>query len=412
VTPDPDAPLFRNTNFLLLYGSQGLSAIGSQASLIAYPLLVLEMTHSPRQAGLVAAVCGIPTLLFSLPAGVLADRHDRRVLMRICELGRAIVLGTVAFTVMEQHRISIVHLVLAASIERTFEAVFLAAQSASLGTILSKSRLTSGTGLFQTVDAMAFTLGPLLGGLLFGVRRDLPFVVDTLTFLVSFLAVSGLRLPKREGESASSSTPTAIREGLRWVWGNRGLRVLHLLIGAMYVVCFGYALVLITLVREMGIVSTAAIGLALAGCGVGFIVGGLAASTIRRRVSLGPLCAIAAWTWTLAWGLWMTTHGLVALILLEAVGFAAFAVLRAAVSAHRLAVTPDHLRGRTNSIVLLLFFGTEPISLAVTGLLIERFGVRTSIGLLAVPMVLLSLAFTWSPTLRRLGLEDETRSPG
>ncbi|HZC78910.1 MAG TPA: MFS transporter, partial [Ktedonobacterales bacterium] len=87
--------LWRNRDYLLLWGGQALSDIGGAVSELAYPLLVLAVTHSPAQAGFVAALRALPSTLFSLLAGVLVDRWDRRWVMLVCDIGRALSLASI-----------------------------------------------------------------------------------------------------------------------------------------------------------------------------------------------------------------------------------------------------------------------------------------------------------------------------
>src|SRR5215831_6529129 len=87
--------LWRNRDYLLLWSGQALSDIGGAVSELAYPLLVLAVTHSPAQAGIVAALRALPATLFSLLAGVFVYRWDRRVVMLVCDVGRAICLASI-----------------------------------------------------------------------------------------------------------------------------------------------------------------------------------------------------------------------------------------------------------------------------------------------------------------------------
>lgn len=80
----PAPPLWKNRDYLLLWSGQTVSIIGTQVFSIAFPLLVLARTNSPIQAGLVAAAQTLPYLLFSLPAGALVDRWDRKRTMILC----------------------------------------------------------------------------------------------------------------------------------------------------------------------------------------------------------------------------------------------------------------------------------------------------------------------------------------
>src|SRR5580765_6141519 len=82
--------LWRNRDYLLLWSGQAISDIGGAVSELAFPLLVLAVTHSPAQAGFVAALRALPATLFSLFAGVLVDRWNRKLVMLVCDIGRAL----------------------------------------------------------------------------------------------------------------------------------------------------------------------------------------------------------------------------------------------------------------------------------------------------------------------------------
>src|SRR4051812_32985156 len=87
--------LFRNRDYMLLWSGQIISAVGSETSLIALPLLVLFLTNSPAHAGLVGAVRLVPYLLLSLPAGALVDRWNRKRVMILCDIGRLLALASI-----------------------------------------------------------------------------------------------------------------------------------------------------------------------------------------------------------------------------------------------------------------------------------------------------------------------------
>src|SRR5579884_1327776 len=82
-------PLHRNRDYLLLWSGQTVSAVGSQISGFVIPLLVLILSRSPAQAGLAGALEGVPYILFSLPAGALADRVNRKSIMIVADVVRA-----------------------------------------------------------------------------------------------------------------------------------------------------------------------------------------------------------------------------------------------------------------------------------------------------------------------------------
>src|SRR5438270_3170247 len=87
--------LWRNRDYMLLWGGQVVSTAGSAASAIVYPLLILALTDSPAAAGLAGALRALPYLVFSLPAGALIDRWDRKRVMILCDTGRALALASI-----------------------------------------------------------------------------------------------------------------------------------------------------------------------------------------------------------------------------------------------------------------------------------------------------------------------------
>src|SRR3954454_18865178 len=92
-------PLRRNRDFVLLESGRLLSTTGSQLTTIAYPLLVLALTHSPSRAGIVSFARFIPSALFALPAGVAADRWSRKRMMIAADGVRAVAIASLVATI-------------------------------------------------------------------------------------------------------------------------------------------------------------------------------------------------------------------------------------------------------------------------------------------------------------------------
>src|SRR5579863_5698432 len=96
--PAGPVPLRRNRDFMVLWSSQVVSRVGSRVTSIAFPLLVLAVTHSPAKAGVVGFAQTLPFLLLYLPAGAFIDRWDLKRTMLLCDAGRAAALGSIAIT--------------------------------------------------------------------------------------------------------------------------------------------------------------------------------------------------------------------------------------------------------------------------------------------------------------------------
>src|SRR5881396_1609433 len=120
--------LRRNRDFMLLQGGQLLSNAGTQSTSIAYPLLVLALTHSPAKAGIVGFARALPAALFTIPGGVAADHWDRRRLMIAADVVRAVAIGGL-FAAIVGHRVVFWLVPLVAFIEGSGAALFSSAQA-------------------------------------------------------------------------------------------------------------------------------------------------------------------------------------------------------------------------------------------------------------------------------------------
>src|SRR5438105_1203498 len=131
------ASLWRNYDYLLLWSGQIISSIGTQVSDLAFPFLVLALTNSPAQAGFVGAAGMLPYLLFSLPAGALVDRWNRKRVMILCDSGRALSLGSIPLA-FALGRLTLAQLYIVSLIEGTLFVFFNIAEVASLPRIVRK----------------------------------------------------------------------------------------------------------------------------------------------------------------------------------------------------------------------------------------------------------------------------------
>ncbi len=95
IIPRRPKALWLNREYMLLWSGQVVSSVGTQVSQLAFPLLILALTGSAAQAGFAGALRALPYLFFSLPAGALIDRWDRKLTMIICNSGRAISLASI-----------------------------------------------------------------------------------------------------------------------------------------------------------------------------------------------------------------------------------------------------------------------------------------------------------------------------
>jgi predicted MFS family arabinose efflux permease len=395
-------PLGRNRDFLLLWGGMAVSVLGSRAAAIAYPLLVLALTGSPALAGLIGFLATLPYLVVQLPAGALVDRLNRKRLMIACDLVRALAVGSVAAALLLDS-LSLVHLGAVALVEGTAFVFHNLAQSAAVRHVVHPTQLASALGRNEARERAASLLGAPLGGLLFGLGRAVPFLVDALSYLVSLVALLLIRkdfqAPAESDAPRTTRMPGEVKEGLVWLWRQPFLRATALLVAGSNALFSALVLVLIVIARDGG-ASPARTGLILAGAGAGGVLGSLFAPWLETRLSMKRVVIGANWVWALLMPLIVVAPGPLALGAIFAGMAFVGPVWNVAIGAYQLTITPDRLLGRVTSAETLLAYGAIPLGSLGAGLLLETLGARGATGAIAAGMLVMAVAATASRGVR------------
>lgn len=400
--------LWRNTSFLLLWGGQAVSSIGTQLSQLAYPLLVLALTHSPAQAGFIGAARVVPYLILCLPAGALIDRWDRKRVMLLCDAGRAVALGSIPVAYALGH-LSIAQLYVVSLIEGTLFVFFNLAETAALTRVVPKEQLAAATARNETMMSTAFTLGPILSGALYSVGRMLPFLADAFSYLLSVVSLQFIRATFQEERvvKLASELPREIAEGLRWLWRQKLLRFLAVLTGVGNLVENGYILVVIVLLQTMRgspLPTSVTTGLVLGIGGVGGIIGSLLAEPLAARHTFRQLMLGVHWIWTLLVPLYIIAPNPLALGLVTAAAFGTTPIFGVAAYSYRLSLIPDTLQGRVNSVFRMVIFLGQPLGLALTGMLLQVATPALTLLVLTGLLLALTVAATVNPHVRGVAL--------
>ena len=170
-------PLRRNRDFVLLQVGQALSTLGSESTAVAYPLLVLALTHSPLKAGIVGFCRLGPYAVVVLLAGLAVDRWDRKRLMLLSDGVRTLAMTSIVVA-LALGRLGYPQIVIAAALESTMFALFNIAELGTLASVVPKRQLPDAAAVEQARLSGIFLAGAPLGGFLFGVGRALPFLAD------------------------------------------------------------------------------------------------------------------------------------------------------------------------------------------------------------------------------------------
>jgi predicted MFS family arabinose efflux permease len=369
-------PLLRNRDYMLLWSGQVVSTLGSTASQIVYPLLILALTGSPAAAGISAALHSLPYVLFSLPAGALIDRWDRKRVMIVCDVGRALVVSGVALALWLD-AITLAQLYVSAFIEGTLFVFFNIAEVASLSRVVPKDQLPQATAQNEAAFAAAHIAGPSFGTALYqGLGRVAPFVADAISYTISVITLAFIRTEFRSSAvSEKRDLSVEITEGLRWLWRQPLIRFMAFLTGGFNLVGAAYALLLIVLAKELG-ASDLDIGLMFSIGGLGGIAGALVGGQVQKRFTFGRVIVGITWVWALLLPLYVLAPSHLLLGALYALASFTGPIYNVVQFSYRIALIPDALQGRVNSTFRLLAFGFMPIGAALGGFMIERLGAR------------------------------------
>ena len=365
-------PLRRNRGFRLLWAGQVLSDTGTEAALIAYPLLVLALTHSPAIAGLVGTARLVVQLVLGLPGGAVSDRLDRRLTMIVCDTGRAAVLALLAALVLLQ-LVTWPAVLAVAVIDGGLNVVFDPSAAAALPAIVADEQLERAWAATEARSYAAGLAGPALGGFLFGLGRAIPFAGDAVSYLVSAGSVSRIRGTFRaEASGGRKALWREVIDGLRLVWHNQLLRAVAIQAPLVNFAFIGVLFTITLALRRHGS-TPGTIGLVQAGIAVGGVLGAIIAPRLQGRLSLRRLVIALTTAGTALFGIAAVLLPSTLVALPVAVSVLLAPTGNAALFAAMLRAAPEDMRGRVNSTVYQAAMGLAALAPLTSGLLVEHF---------------------------------------
>lgn len=385
------APLWRNRDYMLLWGGQVVSVIGTGATQIVYPLLILALTNSPAAAGIAAALGSIPYILFSLPAGALVDRLDRKRVMIYCDIGRAVVLATVPIG-LAFNALTIWQIYVCAVLEGSLFVFFNLAEVAALSRVVEKQQLPQAVAQNDVAFSIANIIAPSVGTVLFQLGKAIPFAFDVVSYLASVVSLFFIR---REFQTERKQTELhilrEIREGMSWLWHQPLIRYMAFCTGGLNFVNAPTTLIIIVLAKNLG-ANDAEIGLIFSLSAVGAIVGSVVGGQIQKRFRFGQVIIATVWITALLFPLLAFAPHFYVLGLIMGLSWMTGPIYNVVQFSYRVALIPDALQGRVNSVFRLTAFGFQPLGAAISGVLIERFGVLVAIAFFSVWYFVLAIA--------------------
>jgi len=394
---DRPVPLRRNRDFLLLQTGQLLSTFGSSVSGIAYPLLVLALTGSAAKVGYVGAVEFAPVVLLSPAAGVAADHFDRRKLMIASDAVGAAALAVLAAAVLSHHAAYWL-ILLIAFVDMSASVVFRAGNSGAFKAVVPEAQLADAASISMARMSVVRLTGPPAGGALFGLARGIPFLADAVSY--TFSTVSLLLMRTRFQEERVPGARPRFREGLVYFWRIPFLRTTISMIAASNLAAAGMPIAVIVLAHRHGLPS-AAIGGFVALQGVTLLAGSMLSPLLRRLFPMRAILLSEFWS-ALVYASFLVYPNVYVLAAAAALHAFWFPNTDSAMTAYSYALIPDRLLGRAMAASNTLRAISAPIGPLVAGLLLTHTTPRTTVLVLAVPVVVAAVLGTVSAAIRDL----------
>jgi len=230
-------------NLVLLWVGDTISLFGTAIYMLALTLLSASLTTSALGAGTVLFTSSIPYLILGLIGGVYADRWDRKRLMIVCDVARALLVLALPMTMLWGHDLIAFHLAIVGFLVTCFRTFFFPANNASIpGLVEDKARLSQVNGYFQLTRNLAMALGPALAGwlMLLNLTAIQLLFIDSASYAVSAVCIAFIRFPQTTNQAKKTNVFVEAWQGSKHLlFEQRSQGVLLLLFGLQILVGTG-----------------------------------------------------------------------------------------------------------------------------------------------------------------------------
>jgi MFS family permease len=377
-----------------LWSATATSNLGDGIAAVAYPWLASAVTRSPFLIALSAVVSRLPWLIFTLHAGVITDRFNRKKIIVAMDFLRgllAICIGTVVF--LESDSLpSLSELTSITSLETNYTLYFVILITAFLfglaevlrdnsaqtlmPAVVEEKDLEKANGRMWSAESLTNSfIGPPLGSLVIGVAIFLPFFIDAVTFFIAAALIAAMKPTVRSFAPEAKSGPinfrAEIKEGFAWLWAHSLLRPMAIILGLINGIAALSGAIFILFAQE--VLNTTVFIFAILGTAgaVGGILGGLLGPKVSEKVGSGRALAIALFVMpaaTLIIGLLSQWYLVWIVVAIETFVSVLWNIVTVSL---RQSLIPSHLLGRVNSVYRFFAWGTIPIGTLLGGAIVS-----------------------------------------
>jgi MFS family permease len=402
--PAQEVPLRRNRAYLLLTTGRFAQAIGAGVGTFAVPLLAFELTGSVAQAGLISGIGQVGALVATLPAGVVADRVDRRRLLVLAATTGTVLWVTVLVAGLAG-ALSGWHLAAVLFGSSMVSAFVNPASGGALRAVVPPAQMANAMAVNQgRMAAVGLFAGPI-GGLLYGMAHVLPFVASVVGHAIEAVAVSLVREPLNRERTELSHPLADLREGLRFVGAVPLFRAVLVLITLLNLTAIALIVVInLELVRTG--TDPRLIGLVDACAGISMLVGAVVAGPIVQRTRVGRFGLLTIGLLVVALAVMALVPTYWVFVAMLAFGVFLYPALNAGFTGYLTVIVPDRMMGRATSLLGLTGLIAAPAAPVLGSALLEGLGIGTSLWVMVGAMACVLLALSLTRPLMRIGKPD------
>jgi MFS family permease len=389
-------------NFRLFFTGQGISLVGTWMQNVGEGWLILTLTNSPFYVGLTAALSSVGVLLFSLYAGVIADRVDKRRFIILMQLAFMIEAFTVSILIWT-NAIAVWQVLVLATTLGLASAFDIPMRQAFVVEMVGKDDLMNAIALNSSLFNAARVIGPAIAGLLIGtVGIAWCYFLNGLSYIAVIAGLLMMRLPYDPRPPKTTSAWTGFREVLAYLRDDRRLRVLMILTAILSVFGFPYIAMMPVFARDVLNRGATGYGALTSSIGIGAVIGALGIALASARIrARGRLMLIGGAAFGILLILFSASRVLALSMGLLGLAGCAMIVNNSITNTLIQTTAPDHLRGRVMGFYSFVFVGMAPFGAFLFGVVAEHVAVPTTIAMGGTIVVLAVTIAAWAvPELR------------
>jgi MFS family permease len=388
-------------NFRLFLFGQTVSLTGTWMQSIAQGWLVLQLTNSPLYVGLVSALGSLGVLLFTLYAGVVADRTDKRrtvVITQALLMLQAFALAALVWT----RTVTVESVMGLAAFLGVVNAFDIPTRQSFIVEMVGKEDLMSAIALNSSVFNATRVFGPAVAGVLIGsVGIAWCFLLNGVSYLAVIAGLLLMRLPPRVPPAPGGSVWSGLREIGTFIHADRRVSALVALTGLFSVFGFPFLVLMPVIARDVLHAGAAGYGALTAAVGVGALLGALSIAVWSGRIPKGRTLVAGGTSFGLALALFASSRSFPLSMALVALAGCAMILNNALTNTLLQTLVPDALRGRVMGFYSFVFVGLAPLGALQAGLLAEHFGAPWAVATGGVITALAMMTAAWRvPELR------------